>query len=60
MMGLLVLDLKGYLAGLLGRRGGGQGMAPEDLSVWDEFPLGVDLNRLRCFRGTNLGFKLGW
>ena len=44
MMGLIVLDLKGYLAGLLGRLGGGQGMAPVDLSVWVEFPFDVDLN----------------
>ena len=60
MMGVLVLDLRGYLAWLLGRIGGGQGMAPEDLSVWVEFPLEVDLNRPRCLLGTNLGFKLGW
>ena len=60
MMGVLVLDLKGYLVGLLGMLGGRQGMAPEDLSVWVEFPLEVDLNRPRYLLGTNLGFKLGW
>ena len=60
MMGVLVLDLRGYLAWLLGRIGGGQGMAPEDLSVWVEFPLEVDLNRPRYLLGTNLGCKLGW
>ena len=34
-------------------------MAPVDLSVWDEFPLDINLNRLMCFLGTNLGYKLG-